>query len=114
MNCRNRCCGCSGCFCCNRRGVTTKSSCDQILESIACMENSLSKILSSESEKLQKILQISNDPDEILAVNESINTTIINIMHLEQVLYNKLQITKSIYPDQGRRNLDEYADHSGQ
>ncbi|MEG0275955.1 MAG: hypothetical protein RR630_02900 [Coprobacillus sp.] len=70
--------------------------CNDIIESIALMETSLSHILNAEGEKLQKILACSNDPCMILEVNEAVNQTIINVTHLEHVLYSKLETAKSL------------------
>ena len=64
--------------------------CADILESIALVEASLAHILNAEGEKLQKVLSITDDLDEILCVNREINRTIINATHLEHTLYAKL------------------------
>ena len=68
-----------------------------IIQSIALMEASLSHILNAEGEKIQKILSCANSTCDIIKVNDSVNKTIINISHLEQILYSKLAIAKELY-----------------
>ena len=70
---------------------THQQACNDILQSIALMEASLSHILNAEGEKLQKIVAISENPDTILEVNRSVNRTLINATNLEQVLFHKLE-----------------------
>lgn len=70
--------------------------CNDIIESIALMETSLSHILNAEGEKLQKIIACSDDPEIILEVNKAVNKTITNVTHLEHVLYSKLEIAKCL------------------
>lgn len=75
---------------------TDNNSCNDVIESIALIEASLSHILNAEGEKLQKIIQSTSDPNIILDVNEAVNKTIVNITHLEHVLYSKLEAAKAI------------------
>ncbi|MEG1900646.1 MAG: hypothetical protein RR161_03755 [Bacilli bacterium] len=73
------------------------SNCDfgyDIMESIALVETAISHILNAEGEKIQKIISLTDDPDVILKVNESVNTVIKNVTFLEQVLYGKLELVK--------------------
>ncbi|MEG1583726.1 MAG: hypothetical protein RR131_06070 [Anaerovorax sp.] len=67
--------------------------CDDMIESIALMEASLAHILNAEGEKIQKILEIAEnaeDIDAILEVNKSVQQTLVNVTHLEIILYDKL------------------------
>jgi hypothetical protein len=66
--------------------------CDDIIESIALVEAALAHILNAEGEKIQKVVKCSNDIDEILETNRLVNKTITSIVHLEQVLYSKLDL----------------------
>ncbi|MEG1803145.1 MAG: hypothetical protein RR223_06635 [Lachnospiraceae bacterium] len=66
-------------------------TCNEVLESIALVETALSHILNAEGEKIQKVLAVSNDLEEIMCVNREVNQTIIHATHLEQVLYGKLE-----------------------
>ncbi len=78
----------------NKCEKPTRNPNNDIIESVALIETALSHILNAEGEKIQKILSVSDDPCEILRVNESINSTIRNVTFLEQILYNKLELSK--------------------
>lgn len=91
--------------CCSKKKKCQKNKCKKnnckkercdVIESVALMETSLSHILNSEGEKLQKILKETDSICEILKTNDSINKTIMNITMLEQLLYEKLKL---IYND---------------
>lgn len=66
-----------------------------IADSIAFCEKSLACILSCEAQKLKKAIMLSNNIDELLKINESINKTIKNITMLEQILCYKLELYNS-------------------
>ncbi|MEG2621138.1 MAG: hypothetical protein RSA10_03550 [Bacilli bacterium] len=68
---------------------------NNIIESIALIETALSHILNAEGEKIQKIIAMTNDPDELLKVNNSVSQVIKNITFLEHVLYDKLELSKN-------------------
>jgi len=61
-----------------------------LIESIALIETALSHILNTEGEKLQKAVKISNDINDLLEINKSINKTLTNTTFLENALYTKL------------------------
>lgn len=73
--------------------------CLEIMQSIAYVEASISHILNAEGEKIQKVVECSNKVCDLLCVNESVNKTIVNMIHLEQVLYSKLQTVHEICPE---------------
>lgn len=75
---------------CCKNPCCSRDKCAEILESIALEEAALAHILNAEGEKLQKVLAVSDDIDEILCVNREIRKTIIDVTHLEHVLYEKL------------------------
>ncbi len=60
------------------------------LDCIAQVERALSRLLTLEGEKQQKILASSCHPNEILAANRSVRHTIVQITYLEQILYELL------------------------
>ncbi|MEG1497172.1 MAG: hypothetical protein RR385_07315 [Clostridiales bacterium] len=100
-------CGCNFLFCdigrCDEACPTPPPQppchvCNDIIESIALIETSLSHILNAEGEKLQKIIASTNDVDKILCANKAINQTLVNATHLEIVLYNKLAAAKNCCP----------------
>ncbi|MEG2283001.1 MAG: hypothetical protein RSB99_00015 [Bacilli bacterium] len=66
-----------------------------IIESIALVEAAISHILNAEGEKIQKMLEITDDPHELLKVNNSVNEVIKNVTFLEHVLYSKLELAKN-------------------
>lgn len=83
--------------CCNKK-LDCKKNFGDIVESIALIETSLSHILNAEGEKIQKSICMSKNPCELLKVNDSVNKTIMNITHLEQILFSKLQLASEICP----------------
>lgn len=77
--------------CCDKCPPHECHSKDDVLGSIAQAETALSHILNAEGEKLQKTLVTTDDIDTILCVNKEINETLINVTHLEYMLYAKLR-----------------------
>lgn len=65
---------------------------EKILNSIANVENSLAQILISEAHKIEKNLSISQNINEILKVNESVEHIITKVTILEQTLISKMEI----------------------
>lgn len=61
-----------------------------LIESIALEQTSLSHILNSEGEKIQKALELNLDAEELLAINKSVKCMINSIGLLESVLVSKL------------------------
>lgn len=80
---------CNYCICRDCKDPCCDGCCD-IIESIALVEAAISHILNAEGEKLQKVIAETDDIDKIMCVNKEINKTIVNVTHLEQVLYSKL------------------------
>lgn len=66
------------------------------MESVALVEAALSHILNAEGEKLQKVLEVSQDVDQILCANKEIGKTVISVTHLEQILYDKLALVSEL------------------
>ncbi|MEG0282927.1 MAG: SdrD B-like domain-containing protein [Clostridia bacterium] len=65
-----------------------------ILQSVALQQAALSHIINAEGEKIQKILQITNNKEQITAVNSSVSKTLNSITNLEIVLQQKLTLLK--------------------
>ncbi len=63
-----------------------------IITSVALEQTGLSHILNAEGEKIQKILATAESAEQMLAVNESVNTMVNSIARLELVLHNKLEL----------------------
>ena len=73
---------------------------------IAQVERALSRLLTLEGEKQQKILASSCHPNEILAANRSVRHTIVQITYLEQILYELLaEMETSLDEDGGAAPL---------
>ena len=76
------------CLCsCNYNDIPT---------SIAMIEKSIAKILDAEARKIQKIISITCNVDELLKVNDSVNEMVKKITLLEQALCSKLEIYEKI------------------
>lgn len=67
-----------------------------LIQSIALMETSLSHILNAEGEKIQKAIAISDSISCLLKVNESVKETLTQVTHLEQVLFSKLELASKM------------------
>lgn len=76
-----------------------KTICCNLLESIALIQASIAHILNAEGEKLQKAICLSQQPCDLLKVNDSINKTLKNISSLESTLLAKLQLILDICPE---------------
>ena len=66
-----------------------------IIQSVASEQTALSHILIAEGEKIQKVIELSTSSEEILAVNESVRSTINAISRLEIILQSKLELFQS-------------------
>lgn len=90
--------------CCPEKPCHPENACVDLIESIALIEAALSHILNAEGEKIQKALEETHDIEKLICVNREVNKTIINVTHLEHVLYAKLSAL---------RELDECCDVCG-
>ncbi|MEG1751671.1 MAG: hypothetical protein RR140_00580 [Clostridia bacterium] len=64
---------------------------NNVIESIALEETGLAHILNAEGEKLQKALELATCVDDLLKINCSVQSTIMDVTSLEIMLYNKLK-----------------------
>ncbi len=76
----------------HENGCNNKEHYIDIIKSIALIEASIADILKAESRKIEKILDTTDNILDILETNKQVNKTIVNIIHLEQILYSKLQL----------------------
>lgn len=76
--------------CNNNHSTKCNNSNNDIIESIALIETSLSHILNAEGEKIQKGIKLSKSISDLICINKSVNTTLIHIISLENILYEKL------------------------
>ena len=61
-----------------------------IVSSVALEQTALSHILNAEGEKIQKIVALAKTAEELLAVNQSVESMVKSITNLEIVLQGKL------------------------
>lgn len=90
--CEQCCCSqkkCKEC-CCKKESCKLQKACADIMKSIADIETALSHILNAEGEKIQEVLKKTDRIEDILCINREVNKTIINVTHLEHVVYAKL------------------------
>ncbi len=99
-NCRKeRCCGecCEDCCREHCRDECENRQCiSDIIESVALVETALAHILNAEGEKIQRAVRISGNINDLLEVNRSVNKTIMNVIQLEQINYQKLDAIAEI------------------
>lgn len=69
---------------------------DEVIESIALVEASLSHILNAQGEELQKVVAGEYSLEEMLQVNGQVNKTICKVTQLERVLCGKLEELKEL------------------
>jgi hypothetical protein len=86
------------CFnpCCYETGINFHNGCNNIIASISLIEAAIAHILNSEGEKIQRMLEISNCPDDLLVLNKSVTDVIIQVTQLEQVLCEKLILAREL------------------
>lgn len=97
-------CFCHGKICENICCPSFDQCVDEVLESIALVECSLSSILNTQGEQLQKIIAESDSIEEILCANEKVNETITKVTHLEMILHNKLESLSKLCPQESCKN----------
>lgn len=90
-SCENELCCC--------KPVDCMDSCAHILESIAHTDFALAHILHAEAEKFGNHISNSTSTEEFIRANQSLNNTITNMTHIEQVLYEKLQAITKVIPN---------------
>lgn len=75
-------------------GVTRCDAITDIIESVALQQTGLSHILNAEGEKIQAVLALATDTDELLEVNKSVESMVNSITRLEVILQGKLELFK--------------------
>lgn len=73
---------------------TREQAISDIITSVALEQTGLSHILNAEGEKLQAVIAQATDSETLLAVNESVRSTISAVTRLEMVLQAKLELFK--------------------
>ncbi|MEG1847191.1 MAG: hypothetical protein RRX92_05240 [Lachnospiraceae bacterium] len=78
--------------------ITVTQAISDMIESVAMEESGLSHILNAEGEKIQKIATMSDvTPEQLLAVNDSVQATVDAISYLEIILQGKLKLFQCSY-----------------
>lgn len=73
--------------------VTRYQAISDLIESVALQETGLSHIINAEGEKIQAIVAMAGvSPDQLLAVNTSVQDTVNAVSRLEMILQNKLDL----------------------
>ncbi|MEG0322251.1 MAG: hypothetical protein RR606_08680 [Oscillospiraceae bacterium] len=73
--------------------VTTVQAVNDLIESVALEETGLSHILNAEGEKIQAFVHMPGvTPDQLLAVNASVQGTVDAVTRLTMVLQSKLAL----------------------
>lgn len=73
--------------------VTRDQAISDLIESVALQETGLSHILNAEGEKIQAIVALPEvTPEQLLAVNTSVQNTVNAISRLEMILHSKLEL----------------------
>ena len=71
-------------------------SCAELLESVIAAQRALSQILCAEADKLMKAVASTDDLNLLLAVNQEVNCTLVDVTFLEQALYHELEQIREI------------------
>lgn len=75
--------------------VTKCQAITDIIESVALEQTALSHILNAEGEKLQAVIAINGvTSEQLLAVNDSVQSMVNSITRLEMILQAKLELFK--------------------
>lgn len=77
--------------------ATLEQALSDIIKSIAVEENALSNILNLEREMLEKTKTGTRNLEEFISVNESINSTIKNVIKLQTLLQIKLEHVEDLF-----------------
>ncbi|MEG1989993.1 MAG: hypothetical protein RR136_03265 [Clostridia bacterium] len=73
--------------------TTRDQAITDLIESVALEETGLSHILNAEGEKIQAALAIAGvTPDQLLAVNSSVQNMVNSITRLEMILQGKIEL----------------------
>lgn len=74
---------------CNTCQGTDRSALLALLQSIALEETALARLINAEAEKLERAICLANNINELIAINETVLTTIQAINNLEDALREK-------------------------
>ena len=73
--------------------TTREQAITDLIQSVALEETALSHILNAEGEKIQKVVAMSDaTPEQLLAVNKSVESMVTAVSRLEMILQAKLSL----------------------
>ena len=73
--------------------TTREQAITDIIQSVALEETALSHILNAEGEKIQKVVAMADaTPEQLLAVNKSVESMVTAVSRLEMILQAKLSL----------------------
>lgn len=80
--------------------ISLEQAVNLLLTSIAMEEISLSKLMDAETDKIKYVTQMhgQRNTDDLLSVNSSVNTTIMNMIKLQMLLQFKLENVERLLP----------------
>ncbi len=82
--------------------TTREQAITDIIQSVALEETALSHILNAEGEKIQKVVAMADaTPEQLLAVNKSVESMVTAISRLEMILQSKLSLFDGSLADTG-------------
>ena len=84
------------CLCNPRPPCPEPKSCEDLLESVAEAQTALAQILNAEGEKLNRIIESTDDFNALVEANRAANRTLDDVICREQALYHELERTLEI------------------
>lgn len=75
----------------SENAVSCEQAINDILESIALEEAGLAHIINAEGEKIQKVISNSKCTDDLIRVNDSVTSTLENLIKMQMLLQFKLE-----------------------
>lgn len=85
--------------------ISLEQAVTNIIESISKEEAAVANILNSESEVVQKVKEYSDDVEDFICLNKSVNDIIKNVVRLQMLLQIKLEEARTLL--QSHENYDE-------
>lgn len=88
--------------------ISLEQAITDVIESLAIEGTALSGILKSEGEILQKTKNMSNNLDEFIAVNETVNSIVKNVFRLKMLIQFELENTEEML-----KKIKDYYENDG-
>ncbi|MEF9946576.1 MAG: hypothetical protein RR446_01050 [Lachnospiraceae bacterium] len=72
--------------------VTREQAISDIITSVALEQTGIAHILNAEGEKIQKVVALATTPEQLVAVNKSVQSLVNTVSQLEIILKSKLEL----------------------